>query len=103
MQKVRQGNTLYILQCDYSKCFHNATFAFEVERVTVSNDPPRQAGECLVQNGLVPREQINNIIKHGFHILTDNRGSITAITRSRRKANASAKYLNSLNVDVTIK
>ena len=102
MKPVRQGNTLYILQCDHSKCFHNAKFAFEVERVMVSNDPPRAQGECLVQNGLVPRAQINNIIKHGFDVFTDHRGSVNAITRSRRKANAVVKYLNSLNVDITI-
>lgn len=102
MKKVRQGNTLYILQCDHSKCFHNAKFAFEVERVMVSNDPPRAQGVCLVQNGLVPRSQINNIIQHGFDVFTDHRGSVNAITRSRRKANAVVKYLNSLNVDITI-
>ena len=104
MKKVRQGNTLYILKCDHSKYFHNSKFAFEVERVMVSNDPPRAEGECLVQNGLVPRAQINDIIKHGFDVFTtDHRGSVNAISRSRRKAQAVAKYLNSLTADLSIK
>ena len=103
MKPVRQGNTLYILKFDHEKYLHGKPFSFEFERVMVSNEPPRGEGVCLVQNGLVPRAQINNIIKHGFDVFTDGRGSVNAITRSRRKAEAIVKYLNSLNVDVTIK
>lgn len=97
MKKVRQGNTLYIINFDHEKYFHGKPLAFKFDRVTVSNELPRGEGVHIVQNGRVPRAQINDIIKHRFHIITDNRGSITAITRSRRKANALAKYLNSLN------